>query len=142
MSYTYSEHIADIGIEAAAESLSAAFEFGVEAMLNLMFDLTTVDECVSFPITAEARDIELLFVEVLNETLSIQGVNELALKRLKVDNIKTEGARVMLAGTVYGEKFDRQKHIVKTEVKGATYSGLSYNKGVGGAHILKCVLDV
>ncbi len=142
MPYTYQEHIADMGIEASAGSLPEAFEAGVEAMLNLMFDLTTVTEREGFPITATGRDIELLFVEVLNETLSIQGLHGLALKRLKVGSIKAEDGGVAFSGFVYGERFDAAKHVVKTEVKGATYSGLSYNNGEGGAHILRCVLDV
>ncbi len=142
MPYTYREHIADMGIEATAASLSGAFEAGVEAMLNLMFDLSTVEESLRFPIAATGRDIELLFVEVLNETLSLQGVHGLALKRLKVNAIKTGEAAVVLTGIVYGEAFDAGKHVVKTEVKGATYSGLSYNNGEGGTHVLRCVLDV
>jgi len=142
MPYTYTEHIADVGIEATGASLPEAIESGVEAMLNLMFDLSTVDEREGFPIMVEAREIELLFVEVLNETLSIQGLHGLAIKRLKVDAIKTGEEEVVLTGTVYGEGFDAKKHVVKTEVKGATYSGLSYNNGEGGTHILRCVLDV
>ncbi|MBI5970987.1 MAG: archease [Deltaproteobacteria bacterium] len=142
MPYAYREHIADMGIEASAGTLAGAFEAGVEAMLNLMFDLSTIEESLSFPVAATGRDIELLFVEVLNETLSIQGLRGLALKRIKVDSIKTDDDRVALSGIVYGEKFDRQKHVVKTEVKGATYSGLFYNSGEGGTHVLRCVLDV
>lgn len=131
-----------MGIEASATTLAEAFEAGAEAMLNLMFDLSTVEESLSFPIAATGRDVELLFVEVLNETLSVQGLHGLALKRLKVGSIKAQDGNIAFSGTAYGERFDAGKHVVKTEVKGATYSGLSYNNGEGGTHILRCVLDV
>ncbi len=141
MPYAYFEHISDMGIEAAGETLAAAVESGVEAVLNAMFDLDTIDEAASVEVTASARDVETLFVEVINEVISLQGRDELALKRLHVDKISYNG-EITLSGVAYGEKFDPEKHDVRTEVKGATYSGLSYNNGVGGVHVLRCVIDV
>ncbi|MBI5642749.1 MAG: archease [Deltaproteobacteria bacterium] len=142
MPYSYSEHISDIGIKASGPDLKSAFEEGVAAMLDIMFELDTIDEREGFVISAEAGDIETLFVEVLNEVLSVQGLNELALKRTKADEIRREENRYLFRGTAFGEKFDREKHGVKTEVKGATYSGLRYNGGRGGVFELECILDV
>ncbi len=142
MPYTYSEHISDIGICATGETLEAAFEEGAAAMLNVMFDLDTIDERTSVEISAEARDIELLFVEVLNEALSVQGRDDIALKRLECMEIKKTDIGFGFTGVAHGEQFSRARHSVKTEVKGATYSGLEYSKTPEGAHILRCVLDV
>ena len=142
MAYTYTEHISDIGIEARGETLEAAFEAGAEATLNIMFDLETIEEREQIPIIAEAGDIELLFVEVLNEVLSLQGLNNLALRRLGKSEIRKKDGGFAFSGVAHGERFDAGRHGVRTEVKGATYSGLSYNNGEGGAHQLSCVLDV
>ncbi len=142
MPYTYSEHISDIGIEARGSGLLSAFEAGVEAALNIMFNLDTIDEKVSVEVAAEAGDIELLFVEVINEVISLQGRDELALKRIKADSIEKRDGGFAFRGAAWGEKFDPARHEVRTEVKGATYSGLSYNNGEGGEHVLSCVLDV
>lgn len=142
MGYTYTEHISDIGIEAGGDSLEAAFEAGIEATLNIMFDLDTIEEKEQIPVTAEGADIELLFVEVLNEVLSIQGLGELALKRVGKSEIWKKDGGFAFSGVAYGESFDPARHGVKTEVKGATYSGLSYNNGEGGVHLLACVVDV
>ncbi|MBI5345432.1 MAG: archease [Deltaproteobacteria bacterium] len=141
MPYSYIEHISDIGIKASAPTLQEAFEAGAEAMLNVMFDLGTIDEAGSVPINAEAGDIALLFVEVLNEVLSIQGRDSLALKRLKTREIKDTGAGFAYCGEAFGEGFDPEKHAVKTEVKGATYSGLQYTEA-GNEYTLQCILDV
>lgn len=142
MPYGYSEHISDIGIAATGQTLESAFEEGASAMLNVMFDLSTIDEKTSVKISAEARDIEMLFVEVLNEVLSVQGRDDIALKRLECAEIKKTNAGFGFTGAAFGEAFSRDKHSVKTEVKGATYSGLNYGKTPDGGHVLRCVLDV
>lgn len=142
MPYAYTEHISDIGIEASGNSVEAAFEAGAEAALNIMFDLDTIEESERVAVTAEAPDIALLFVEVLNEVISLQGLGELALKRVGNAGISETDVGFAFSGTAYGERFDPARHGVKTEVKGATYSGLSYNNGEGGVHTLRCLLDV
>lgn len=142
MPYAYTEHISDIGIEASGATLEAAFEAGVEATLNIMFDLDTIEERERVDICAEAPDIELLFVEVLNEVLSLQGLKGLALRRMGGAKIMKKEGGFAFTGTACGEGFDPARHGVRTEVKGATYSGLRYNNGEGGVHLLCCVLDV
>jgi SHS2 domain-containing protein len=143
MPYAYIEHVSDIGIRAAGADLLSAFESGVEAMLNVMFDLTTIGEAEGVAIRAEAFEIDLLFVEVLNEVLSLQGVEGLALRRLEAKDVSGPGDKgYSFSGTAFGERFDPARHVVRTEVKGATYSGLRYVRGEAGEHIFECVLDV
>ncbi len=142
MPYSYFEHISDDGLQASAKTLEDAFEEGATAMLAVIFDLDTITEVMSVGITARAHVVELLFVEVLNELLSIQGRDELALKRLETIEIKRTGDGFVYSGTAHGEPLDTARHGLKTEVKGATYSELYYNSGEGGEHVLKCVIDV
>lgn len=142
MGYTYLEHVSDVCLRAEGRTLAEAIESGAEAMFNVSFDLETIAENKTVAINAEARTPELLFIEVLNECLSLQAIGELALKRLLTKEIKKLDNGLSYAGAAYGEPFDRGKHTVKTEVKGATYSGLTYNNGAGGTHMLTCVLDV
>lgn len=142
MPYSYIEHIADIGITAQGMTIEEAFEQGVEAMLGLMFVLEGIKETRGVHITAKARETDLLFVEVLNEVLSVQGRDNLALRRLKADGIRGDGRHFTFSGTAYGEPLDLERHEVKTEVKGATYAGLRYSRRLDGGHVLSCVLDV
>ncbi len=142
MPYSYIEHISDIGIHAEGETLSAAFESGVEAVLGVMFVLDTINESVKVAIHAGAPEIDLLFVEVINEVLSMQGRDNLALKRLETNALEKTGKGFIFTGTAYGETLNLDKHEVRTEVKGATYSGLRYYKEEGGRHCLECILDV
>ncbi|TAN64364.1 archease [bacterium] len=141
MPYSYIEHTADIGIRAVGKTLEEAFEAGAEAMLSIMFELKTINEAKSVKITATAPEIDLLFVEVLNEILSIQGRDMLALIRLERVKIKKTASGFAFTGYALGEPLDLKKHEVKTEVKGATYSGLRYSLSDSG-HQLECILDV
>ncbi|MBI5559834.1 MAG: archease [Deltaproteobacteria bacterium] len=141
MPYAYLEHISDVGIHAEGETVEKAIESGAEAMLNVMFELTTVKETVDVTFGASAGEPALLFVEVLNEILSIQDRHSFAFKRLEVRELKKTGEGWLFIGTAFGEPFNEEKNEVKTEVKGATYSGLIYREEQG-KHVFECVVDV
>src|SRR3989304_2732485 len=115
---------------------------GAKVMLTGLLYLSTIEERRNVSIECEARDVPELFVEMLNEILFKQGVEELALARLRIDEIKRqENGRYKLKGIAFGEPVDIDKHAVKTEVKAATYAGLKY-ENKEGKHILQCVVDV
>lgn len=141
MTYSYYEHVSDIGIRAEGGTLEEAFTSGVEACLGVMFDLETIEPVEGVEVVAEAPEVDLLFVEVLNEVLSLLGRDELALRTIEGARLERTDEGWTFTGTARGEKYDPHRHPVETEVKGATYSGLAYRK-VDGAHVLTCVLDV
>jgi len=141
MPYTYLDHEADVGIRAIGSTLEEAFQEGAKAMLNVMWDISKVDERQNVSIECGARDIPELFVETLNEILSKQGIEELVIARLRVDKIMNVDGRYEFKGTAFGEPLNFDKHTVKTEVKAATYAGLRY-KEKEGRHIVQCILDV
>jgi len=141
MPYDYMEHVSDIGIRASGKTLEEAFEAGAVAMLNAMFDIKSVSTELSVTFGVSAPDVPALFVETLNEILFIQDRHSLALNGLQVKEIKKEGDGRALTGRVTGEPFDPDKNEIKTEVKAATYSGLSYREAEG-QHVLECVIDV
>ncbi|MEE9614664.1 MAG: archease [Thermodesulfobacteriota bacterium] len=144
MGYEYLEHAADVGVRAEGRTMEEAFESGAEAALNVMFDLSSIDETVTVSFAADAPEPALLFVETINEVLSIQDRHGLALKRLVSGEIRKTDDGYRFVGTARGEPLDLNKHAVKTEVKAATYSGLSYTESPDKEmrHAFECVLDV
>ena len=58
-----------------------------------------------------------------------------------VTHLERTGAEWTLRGTARGEPLDLARHTLYTEVKAATYAGLSYRQQAG-QHILECVLDL
>lgn len=141
MPYTYLEHISDVAIHAEGETIGKAFESGAEAMLNVMFELPTIRETVDVTFGCAAGEPALLFIEVINEILSLQDRHSFAFKRLEARELRKTDSGWLFIGTVFGEPFNETKHAVKTEVKAATYSGLSHRESEG-MHIFECVLDV
>lgn len=142
MPYSYYEHVSDIGIRAEGRTLEEAFACGMEAALAVMFDLDTIGDVTAIEARASAPEIDLLFVEAINEVLSLMGRDELALKGIRDVKIERDASGgYAFSATAYGERFDMDKHAARTEVKGATYSGLSYGES-DGAHVLTCILDV
>ncbi len=141
MPYTYLDHEADVGIRAIGSTLEEAFQEGAKAMLNVMWDISKVDERQNVSIECGARDIPELFVETLNEILSKQGIEELVIARLRVDKIMNVDGRYEFKGTVFGEPLNFDKHTVKIEVKAATYAGLRYEEKEG-QYMVQCILDV
>lgn len=141
MPYSYLEHTADVGIMATGSTIEEAFECGAEAMLNVMYDLETIECTRELPVTGEAENIALLFVEVLNEILSLQDIEGVALKRLSAEEISESDGLYRFTGVAGGEPFDAGKHTVRTEAKAATYAGLDYTVEED-EHILRCIIDV
>src|SRR3989304_3382372 len=107
MPYSYMEHISDVGIRAEGKTLEEAFESGAEAALNVMFNLETIEHTIKITFGADAPDLAALFVEDLNEALSVQDRHGLALKKLEADDIRKTTAGYIFIGTLYGEPFDR-----------------------------------
>lgn len=142
MPYVYLDHEADIGIRATGSSVEEAFQEGAKAMLNVMWDISRIEERNSVSIECVAADIPELFVETLNEMLFKQDVEGLALARLEIAELKKQAnGGYVLKGTAYGEPLDIDRHSVKTEVKAATYAGLKYEEK-NGKHSVQCILDV
>ena len=141
MGYSYLEHVSDIGILAYGDSMEDAFRSGAEALLNIVFDLDTIGTDIAVPIEARAPEPELLFVEALNELISVLDRDGLALKGIRDVRIFEGTGGFSMSAVAYGESFSADLHTVKCEVKGATYSGLSYELK-DGKHTFTCVVDV
>ncbi len=143
MPYSYSEHVSDIGIRAVGATLEEAFASGIEAALAVMFDTKGIEARPMAEVTASAPEVDLLFVEAINEVLSIVDRDRLAAAGVTGARIKgsNNGGYLTFTAVIMGEPFDPDTHDVHTEVKAATYSGLRYAEEAG-AHVLECVLDV
>jgi SHS2 domain-containing protein len=141
MGYSYLDHISDIGIQASGESMEEAFKYGAEAVLNIAFDTEALGDDISVTLKANAPAPDLLFIESLNELISIQDREGLALKSIRDVKIEEGTKGFSFTASAYGESFNPALHTVKCEVKGATYSGLSYEVN-DNIHTFTCVVDV
>jgi len=131
------DHGADIGIRGFGRTLEEAFVNGAKAMFSIMVDIEKVNGKEKREVRCEAPDREILFVEWLNQLLSIAHLEKMLFSDFAV-NIKDD---TLLTGYGEGEKIDKSRHPLLTEVKAATYSMLKVEKH-NDLYIVQCVVDV
>lgn len=135
--YDYFEHGADVGIIGRGASLEEAFEEGARAMFNLMVDIEGVRPIDQVSIDCQGSDVDGLFIEWLNHLLTQADIRQMVFSEFTVEEIKG----FHLRGSARGEQLAPDRHLVKTEVKAATYSMLATGRE-GDEHFARCVVDV
>ena len=134
--YDTFEHEADIGIIGYGLNLEEAFENAAKALFDIMFDLKSVVESKEWRVQCAASDQEALFIEWLNELISLADMDNLVFSRFNVEIMDNH-----LKGIAFGEPLESSRHKPKVQVKGATYSSLKISRK--GKYItVKCILDV
>ena len=115
--FEYFEHTADVGITAIGRDLADAFEAAAVGLFNLMTDTELLQPSVSIDVAVDAEDLESLLVTWLNELIFLFDVENLLFKHFEI----TEISQTSLRARCYGERFDHQRHHLKTGVKAATH---------------------
>ena len=141
MPYQYLDHTADLGIRAIGDTIEQAFSQGAQAMLDTIADTHSVKPQLACQVTCSAPDIPALFCEWLNELLYQAAIHGALWQNARIVRLEQTGAEWVLEGEACGETLDLERHVLHTEVKAATYAGLSYRQS-DGSHILECVLDL
>ncbi len=134
--YETFEHRADIGIRGYGIRVEEAFENGAKAMFSVMVDINEVKAQESREISCEAPDMDYLFVEWLNNLLSVSHLNGMVFSNFKVEIMGQE-----LKGSAWGERIDQGRHKLMTEVKAATYSMLKVGRE-DDMYFAQCIVDV
>jgi SHS2 domain-containing protein len=122
------EHTADLALEVEAPSLGVLFERAGLGMLALMIDLAAVEPRERVELACAAEDRETLLRDWLQSLLVCLQADQVALCELGVEAI-SEGA---VRGWGRGERVDRSRHRLSTEIKGVTYHELAVCERDGG----------
>jgi SHS2 domain-containing protein len=122
------DHTADIGLIVHGGNLKALFENAGEAFFHLITDLRKVRPRVERRINIGGESLERLMVDWLNELLYLHDVENLLFKEFEVESVGEGG----LKAVVKGEPFQEGTHVIKTEVKAATYHRIEVRKEEGG----------
>jgi tRNA nucleotidyltransferase (CCA-adding enzyme) len=129
-------HDADVGVRGWGATVPQAFERAAEALTAVVTG-APVEPQVAVTVRCEAPDLELLLVEWLNAVIYEMAVRNMLFGRFAV---RIEDGR--LAGTLWGEPVDVERHAPACEPKGATYTALRVAKDPDGAWSAACVVDV
>ena len=121
------DHTADIGLIVYGSNLKALFENAGEAFFHLITDLKKVRRRVERRINIGGESLDRLMVDWLSELLYLHDVEGLLFKGFKVESVGEDG----LKAVVKGESFQEHIHVIKTEVKAATYHRIEVRKERG-----------
>jgi SHS2 domain-containing protein len=118
-SFEVIDHTADIGIIAHGSDPADLFSSAASGMLSLMIDVGTLNRDIAREIMLEARDLETLLVQWLNELLYIIYTEKLVLWEF---DILIDMNR--LEARCSGQELDLKDDRFKREIKAATYHDL------------------
>lgn len=135
------EHTADLGIEAWSESFQGLLEEVALGLCELIADLSTIQGDSERPVEADGVDREELMVSLSNEVLFHLDAYGFLSKQLRIDELYQDGDLWHVKGKLYGELYDRARHVTFTEIKSATYHDLHVTESPEGFRV-KIVFDV
>ncbi len=114
--YVLIDHTADMMVKAFGSTLEECFANAGFALFNETVDLSGIGESERTEFEVEGIDDEDMLYSFLSELLFIEDCDNLILKHIRVS---IDGNRVRCAAE--GEKLDRSRHRIKSEVKAVTY---------------------
>ncbi len=114
--YALIDHTADMMVKAFGSTLEECFANAGFALFNETVDLSGIGESVATEFEVEGIDDEDMLFSFLSELLFIEDCENLILKEIEVS---IDGNKVHCRGR--GERLDRSKHRIRSEVKAVTY---------------------
>ena len=136
-SWEHFPHGADVGVRGRGPSKAVAFEQAALAMIAIATNPTAIRPTDCVRVTCTAPDDELLLADWLNAILYEMATHRMVFGRF---GVAIDGP--VLRAELWGEPFDRARHEVGTEVKGATLTALLVGQGRDGQWTAQCVVDV
>lgn len=121
--FEFRDHTADVSVKSWGRNLEEAFsQTALSLMATITPNLKKISTNVEKEIEIESEDKYALCFDFLSEFLYIFDVEELVFSYISVTSIEKIEDKYKLNAVVRGEKFDKDKHEIGTEVKAITYS--------------------
>jgi len=135
--YELIEHTADVGIRVKGDDLKGLFENAALAMFDIIAEEKNLEDKnkEKIKIKQKADNIDELFINWLNELLSLSATKEKIFCEFKFRNLDERN----LEAEVYGCSIKDYK--INTEIKAATYHELKLEK-TGSGWQAEVILDV
>jgi len=139
--FEFLEHTADIYIAAHGKNLEEAFENAALAMFEVMTDTAKVSSNEEDSVEVEAEDEYALLYNWLEALLVKFEVNGMLYSKFKISRLEETSDGFKIKATVWGEKFNAEKHVQKVAVKAITYHRMEIIKDVDKV-TLEFILDI
>jgi SHS2 domain-containing protein len=119
--FEFLEHTADVLIAAHGQTLEEAFENAALAMFEVMTDTTKINTVQEETVEVESEDEYALLYSWLEALLVKFEIKGMLFSKFKIDRIQDTPDGYKLQASVWGEKFNSEKHPQKVAVKAVTY---------------------
>jgi SHS2 domain-containing protein len=139
--FEFLEHTADVYIAAHGKNLEEAFENAALAMFEVMTDTTKISSNEEDSVEVEAEDEYALLYNWLEALLVKFEVNGMLYSKFKISRLEETADGFRLKATVWGEKFNAEKHAQKVAVKAVTYHRMEIIKELNKV-TLEFILDI
>ena len=131
------EHTADLGMEFSGASMELLFAAAGEGLFHVITHFNDIECKDTIEIEISGTDREDLMINWLRELLYHHQVKGMLFKTFEVEEV----GETSLRAKVSGQKYDPLRHVIKTEIKAATYHGLKVAKTPKG-WMAKVIFDV
>jgi len=135
------EHTADVYIAAHGANLAEAFENAALAMFEVMTDTAKINPSEEDSLVVEAEDEYALLYSWLEALLVKFEVNGMLCSKFKISRLEETSEGFKLVATVWGEKFNAEKHAQRVAVKAVTYHRMEIIKNIDKV-TLEFILDI
>ena len=139
--FDFLEHTADVYIAAYGTTLEEAFENAALAMFEVMTDTEKVNPEVEDSVEVEAEDEYALLYSWLEALLVKFEIKNMLYSKFKIVDIEENSEGFRIKASVWGEKFNTEKHTQKVGVKAVTYHRMEIIKEIGKI-TLEFILDI
>jgi SHS2 domain-containing protein len=109
--------LADIAFEAESESVDGLFETCALAITDIMVDPKTLQTTTERNLSIQSENLDRLLYDFMTELIVLKDVDSLLFGKFQV-RVSNEGTS--LQAVVEGEPIDRQRHILRNDVKAVT----------------------
>jgi SHS2 domain-containing protein len=139
--FEFLEHTADILIAAHGKNLEEAFENAALAMFEVMTDTTKINPVQEDTVEVSAEDEYALLYNWLEALLVKFEVNDMLFSKFKIASLQDTGEEFKLKATIWGEKYNPDKHPQKVAVKAVTYHRMEFIKELESLTV-EFILDI
>jgi len=129
---------ADVGLQSFGSSRVEVFVNMAKGLFSLISPLPHIRREVCRKLKVRADSQEDLLVAWLNELIFIHETENLLFRAFHIDDL----TEIRLKALCFGEPVDPLRHVLKMDVKGATYHRLSIQKDERGFWRARVILDV
>jgi SHS2 domain-containing protein len=126
--YRYLDHVSDALVEAWGQSIQGAMAQAALAFFDTMINLDSIEPKLTEVVNSEGHDEKELLYDWLETLLLKFDIDGMVYSQFMVDPIGENAGEMTLRARVSGERYVREKHGSKVEIKGVTYHLMEINK--------------